>query len=141
MISLCTISNYKLVNPLYLYLYPSCDRENKFVIKASEHIQRTAQKFTDEDALMTACFHTLTDDVVEHERRAARMHLYRWDKCDIADQELRHDLDIEGGIRTEEDVELLDTIVETQQLLQKTVHNIAINKTFSLFAGCVCICG
>jgi hypothetical protein len=106
-----------------MYLDQLCDRENKFVIKASEHIQRTAQKFTDEDALMTACFHTLTDDVVEHERRAARMHLYRWDKCDVADQELRHDLDIEAGIRTEEDVELLDTIVETQQLLQKTVSN------------------
>jgi hypothetical protein len=52
-------------------------RESKFIQKASQHKQHTAQRFTDEDALLAACFYNLEEDIVTHERRAARMHLRR----------------------------------------------------------------
>lgn len=96
-------------------------RETKFVQRADAHVQSTAQKFTDEDALKDACFHTLTDDVVEAERRAARMHTRRWDEAVRAVTEARGVIKEEAEIRTREDVDLLDTVVETQQLLQATV--------------------
>ena len=50
------------------------NREKKFILRANEHIQNSAQRDLDEAALLSACFYNLTDDVVEHERRAARMH-------------------------------------------------------------------
>jgi hypothetical protein len=53
-------------------------REQKFVNNASSHIQKTAQQFTDEEALTMSCFANLEDDVVQHERRAVRMHFYRY---------------------------------------------------------------
>jgi hypothetical protein len=98
-------------------------REMKLASRASEHIQRTAQKFTDEDALLRACFHTLDDDVVEAERRAARMHLRRWDENMLSIKDAREIIKDEADEREREDVDLLDTVVETQQLLQRTVSN------------------
>jgi hypothetical protein len=53
-------------------------REQKFVNNASTHIQKIAQQFLDEEALTMSCFANLEDDVVQHERRAVRMHLYRY---------------------------------------------------------------
>jgi hypothetical protein len=52
-------------------------REKKFILKTNEHIQTTAQKFVDEDALLASCFFNLEEDIVYNERRAARMHLRR----------------------------------------------------------------
>ena len=55
------------------------NREVKFVNGCNELIQVTSQKFTDEDAMMTANLYTLEEDVIENERRAARMHYRRHD--------------------------------------------------------------
>jgi hypothetical protein len=96
-------------------------RELKFVSKANHHIQTTAQKFTDEAALAKACFYTLEDDVVETERRAARMHLRRWDESVTAIIAGRNVIAKEVVEREREDVDLLDCVIETQQLLQRTV--------------------
>jgi hypothetical protein len=62
------------------------NREAKFVNNTNQLIQTTAQKFADEDAMMTANLYTLEEDVVENERRAARMH-YR--RHDLAVKEVR----------------------------------------------------
>lgn len=96
-------------------------RELKIVHKANEHIQLTAQKFTDEEALMASCFNNLEDDIVEVERRSARMAQYHWCNAmkDIAT--LQAKIREETRIRTAEDVDLLDTVIETQKLLQETV--------------------
>jgi hypothetical protein len=96
-------------------------REQKFVKSANRHIQATSQRFTDEKALQIACFFNLEDDVVEHERRAARMHLVRWTKCVDDVVELKELIDAESQVRNEEDAVVLDTVVDTQQLLQQTV--------------------
>jgi len=96
-------------------------RELKFVSKANHHIQLTAQKFTDEDALADSCWYSVEDDVVEVERRAARMHVRRWDEAVHGVTEARAVIAAEAEVRTSEDVDLLDTVIETQQLLQKTV--------------------
>lgn len=97
------------------------NREKKFVTRANEHIQNTAQKSHDEDALMAACFYNLTDDVIEHERRAARMHNYRWDHAVTDIIGLHKVLREECEVRRVEDMDVLDTILETQQRLQHTV--------------------
>jgi hypothetical protein len=52
-------------------------RERKFISKAEEHIQTTAQKFTDEAALMSASFFNLEEDIIYNERRSSRMHIRR----------------------------------------------------------------
>ena len=96
-------------------------REQKFVSKANNHIQTTAQKFTDEDALMSACFYNLHDDIVEIERRSARMHLYKWNNNMNEIYDLKKVIKVLGDIRQVEDVDILDTVIETQKLLQETV--------------------
>ena len=49
-------------------------REKKICRYASMHMQGTAQRFTDEEALLNACFYNLEDDVMDAERRAGRMY-------------------------------------------------------------------
>jgi hypothetical protein len=96
-------------------------REKKFVNRASEHFQHTAQRFNDENALMRSCFFTLEEDIVETERRAARMYHRRWSNSITATAELNDALRGEAKVREEEDVDVLSTVVETQGLLQKVV--------------------
>ena len=89
---------------------------------ASQHIQLTAQRLVDEDALTTACFHSLEDDIIEKERRAARMHLYRYNNGVKKVLQMKEELQEECSSRLAEDSILLDTLIESQQLLQHTVH-------------------
>lgn len=96
-------------------------RETKLVDKASHHLQSTAQRFNDEGALMSSCFFTLEDDIVDHERRAARMHLLRNVQAVSALAGVQGISSLESTVRQEEDVEVLDTVIETQGLLQQTV--------------------
>lgn len=110
------------------------NREKKFILRGNAHIQTTAQKHLDEDALMSACFYNLTDDVVEHERRAARMHNRRWDNEVQSVIELRDILIEECKIRAQEDMDVLDTILDTQQRLQVTVS------LFDLLTNYVVVC-
>lgn len=97
-------------------------RETKLVQKASKHLQSTAQRFEDEDALQSSCFYTLEDDVVEHERHAARMHLIRNNAAIDHIVVLNKISTTEATVRQEEDVDCLDTVIETQGLLQQTVR-------------------
>mgnify|MGYP003386458184 CR=1 FL=1 len=122
----------------------SLHRERKFIVKANKHIQNSAQKFTDEAALLKACFFNLEEDIVYHERRSSRMHLRRWAICsDVPalhtmvymlnfasyryDNAVKDVVELQKIVRSttqirgEEDVELLDTLIETQGLLQRTV--------------------
>lgn len=96
-------------------------RETKLVEKASRHIKNTAQRFEDENALMSSAFANVEDDVVQHEVRSSRMYLLRNDKALNEIIELNDISTTEQATRTEEDVDVLDTVIETQQLLQKTV--------------------
>lgn len=96
-------------------------RETKIVDKASRHIKNTAQRFEDEGALMSSAFFNVEDDVVQHEVRSSRMYLLRNDAALSSVEGLNTISEHEGHTRTEEDVDVLDTVIETQQLLQKTV--------------------
>ena len=96
-------------------------REKKICNNASSHMQTTAQRFTDEEALLSACFFNLEDDVMEAERRAARM--YELKHCVFVKDviNLKEAIDNIREIRGIEDNDLLDTVIETQQLLQQTI--------------------
>ena len=96
-------------------------REAKFVNNANAYIQKTAQRFADEAALMTANLHTLYDDVIEVERRGCRMHQRRHEAAVNHIVELKAVVAKERELRRVEDVELLDCVIDTQGLLQKTV--------------------
>jgi hypothetical protein len=97
------------------------NRETKFVNNANDYIQNTAQRFADELAMMTANLYTLEDDVIENERRASRMHYRRHDLAVIDIKKIRKVVARERNFRAKEDADLLDTVIETQQLLQQTV--------------------
>jgi len=96
-------------------------REAKFVNNSNAYIQKTAQRFADETALMTANLRTLHDDVVEVERRGSRLHQRRHEVAVNYIADIRALIAKEKEVRREEDVELLDCVIETQGLLQKTV--------------------
>lgn len=97
------------------------NRETKFVNSCNDYIQHTAQRFADEHAMMTANLYTLEDDVLENERRAARMHYRRHDLAVRDIKKIRKVVAAERKTRGVEDADLLDTVIETQQLLQQTV--------------------
>jgi len=97
------------------------NREAKFVNNCNHLIQTTAQKFADEDAMMTASLYSLEEDVVESERRAARTHYRRHDVSVEEIVQIRAVIDKETNLRGKEDADLLDTVIETQGLIQKTV--------------------
>ena len=68
--------------------------------------------------------------MIETERRSIRMHLLRWNggvKNVISVKEV---LRSESDLRLVEDSILLDTVIESQQLLQHTVS----------YLLCVCVC-
>lgn len=96
-------------------------RETKFVNNANVYIQRTAQRFEDEAALMTSNLHGLYDDVIDTERRGCRMHLRRHETATNHIVDLKALAAAESALRRTEDVELLDCVIDTQSLLQKTV--------------------
>lgn len=96
-------------------------RESKFVARANKHIQATAQKFHDEDALIDSCFFNLEDEVNEYERRSARMHLRRLDNASNEIITLNAISKQETQTRESEDLDVLDTVIETQQLLQRNI--------------------
>lgn len=96
-------------------------REKKFVNRASDYLQNTAQRFNDEDALMAACFYSLEEDVVESERRAARSYDRKFDNSVGAIVELNNVMKAESTMRESEDIDVLMTVLETQKLLQKVV--------------------
>ena len=106
------------------------NRETKLVDKASQHMQNTAQRFDDENALMSSCFFNLEDDIYEYERHAARLHLIRNKSAFEAIARLNDVSDVETKQRAVEDVDVLDTVIETQGLLQQTVN---VKSTISSF--------
>jgi hypothetical protein len=102
-------------------------RETKLVAKADSHLANTEQRFDDEGALMSSCFFTLEDDIVEQEQRAARMHLLRNTKAFDKICKLNDISNTVALTRTEEDVDVLSTVIETQVLLQQTVSTTYIH--------------
>lgn len=91
------------------------------VKRAAKHFQKTSQRFEDEDGFSSSSFHNLENDVITHERVAARMHLMRnatamTNVADLTDVALA-----EGRTRESEDIIVLDTVIDTQHLLQETV--------------------
>lgn len=96
-------------------------REQKIVAKASEHLLNTSQRFNDETALMAANLFLLEDDVIEAQRRSARMAEIVWDRSINQVRELKDVIEKERSTREKEDADLLDTVIETQQLLQEMV--------------------
>ena len=96
------------------------------VEKASKHVQNTAQRFDDENALMSSCFFNLEDDIFEYERHAVRMHLIRNAASINAVATLNGVSEAERSVRASEDVEVLDTVIETQNLLQQTVSTMFV---------------
>mmetsp|Transcript_34360 Transcript_34360/g.49955 ORF Transcript_34360/g.49955 Transcript_34360/m.49955 type:complete len:374 (-) Transcript_34360:1980-3101(-) len=96
-------------------------REKKLVEKASNHLQNTAQRFEDENALMSSCFFNLEDDITNHEVHAARMHLLKNAAAIDRIVSLNDISTKEKATREEEDLDVLDTLIETQELLQQTI--------------------
>ena len=114
-----------------------CNREQKIVKNANEHIQLTAQRLVDEDALTAACFFSLEDDIIEKERRASRMHLFRYDTGVKKLIHMKNVLEEECSARLAEDSILLDTLIESQQLLQHTVRT---SSRCCIWLGCIVLC-
>lgn len=96
-------------------------RETKLVDKANRHLKNTAQRIEDENALMSSAFFNVEDDVVEQEMRSARMQLIRNDAALKKIYDLNGVSKKENDTRKEEDMDVLDTVIETQKMLQKTV--------------------
>lgn len=97
-------------------------REKKLVEKASNHLQSTSQRFEDENALMSSCFFNLEDDIVNYEAHAARMHLLKNAAAIDRVVTLNEISSTEKTTREQEDLEVLDTLIQTQELLQQTVR-------------------
>lgn len=110
-------------------------RETKVVVRASKHVQRTSQKFEDEDAFLSSAFNQLEDDVIEYERRAARMHALKNEDAIGRTVALQHVAQDEALLRQSEDVEVLDTVIETQRLLQNMILLHFGTRTDELFAA------
>jgi hypothetical protein len=96
-------------------------RETKLINRAARHIQKTAQRFEDEAAFISSCFNTLEDDIVEHERRAARTHNIHEEHATASIVAAKTVAEKESCMRQEEDGDVLDTVIETQKILQKMV--------------------
>lgn len=96
-------------------------REKKLVEKSSDHIQSTAQRFEDENALMSSSFFNLEDDIVNYEVHAARLYLLKNSTAIDRIVTLNDISTNEKATREAEDMEVLDTLIETQELLQQTV--------------------
>jgi hypothetical protein len=86
-------------------------------------MQKTGQKFEDEYAFLSSSFNQLEDDVIEHERRTTRMHLLKNDEAITRTVQLQHVAQEEALNRQHEDVMVLDTVIETQHLLQEMVRH------------------
>lgn len=96
-------------------------RENKLILRAGQHIQKTSQRFEDESAFLSSSFFTVEDDIIEYERREARRLLIREANAIKKRNALKSVLDKEIDERVSEDKEVLDTVLETQNLLQQMV--------------------
>ena len=73
---------------------------------------------------MSSCFYNLDDDIYEYERHASRLHQIKNAFYIDSIAKLNHISELETRMRTEEDMDVLDTLIETQGLLQQTVsHN------------------
>jgi hypothetical protein len=92
------------------------------VRNSNEHIQATAQHLSDEDSLTMACFANLLDETIEVERRSSRLRSNRHSNAIKNVLGVKNELEIEANIRFKQDSVLLDTIIESQRMLQQTVR-------------------
>ena len=110
-----------MVTSQLLYYDFSFFRERKFINRANDHLQATSQRFCDEAALTAACFATLEEDVREHDQREIRTHDRRLLTAAVDVRQIRVKIDAECALRSVEDNDILDSVMETQKLLQQTV--------------------
>ena len=96
---------------------------------SNEHIQATAQHICDEDSLTMACFANLLDETIEVERRSSRLHSNRHSNAVKNILEVKNELEKESNIRLKQDSVLLDTIIESQRMLQQTVRKHSVLET------------
>jgi hypothetical protein len=92
------------------------------VDNASKHINRTQQRLHDEKALLSATMFVIEDDIARSERSEAMLAGLRHTQAVKSVLQVRSVIAAESETRKSEDVELLDTICETQTFLQKTVN-------------------
>jgi vacuolar-type H+-ATPase catalytic subunit A/Vma1 len=90
-------------------------------MRAAKHFQKTAQRFEDEDGFSSSTFFNLENDIISHERTSARMTLIRNARAIATVSDLMEISTTEAKARESEDIIVLDTVIETQHLLQETV--------------------
>ena len=105
---------------------------------SNEHIQETAQHLAHEDSLTMACFSNLLDETIEYERRSSRMHSHRYSNAVKNVLQLKNDLEIEANSRLRADSVLLDTIIESQRMLQQTVSKNDRNEVYEVQEKAIC---
>lgn len=96
-------------------------REAKFITRANTHIQNTAQRMRDESALLTSTLYNLEEEIAELNQRDARTRDMRVAETTQGLVGLRCRLAGVVEVRGAEDNDILDTVIETQKLLQQTV--------------------
>jgi hypothetical protein len=96
-------------------------RDKKLVTRVNKYWKNTSQRLTDENALQDASFFNLEDDVIESYRPYSRMLPYHIDHATASILQLRNVLKSMIIRRRDEDLDVLDTVIETQQLLQQIV--------------------
>ena len=96
-------------------------REGLLVDRGSEHIGRTLQRFHDEKAILSSTAHSFEDFAAQDMRQEEMVALLRHANAVVEVDSARKMLDEESAVREAEDNVLLDSIFETQQLLQSTV--------------------
>lgn len=113
-------------------------RESKLVTRASKHIQKTGQRFEDESAFISSSFFSVEDDVAECERRAVRNHHHQLDQVSKSIVQINSVSTKESKERMAEDCIVLDTLIDTQKLLQQTVRfKLFSNICYVLFSNLV----
>lgn len=89
--------------------------------QASDHIGRTLQRFHDESALFSSSMFTIEDSAAQDERQEEMAALQRHVTTANDIMSARKEIDDETIAREAEDKVILDSILETQHLLQITV--------------------
>lgn len=107
------LSIYLIITLLY--------RDLKLVKRVNKYFQSTEQRLEDERALQASCCYNLEDIISELQRPAARLFLMRVNQSIHSIVSLRDTHKLEVQKRLSEDLDVLDTIVETQELLKQII--------------------
>ena len=104
-------------------------REKILVEQASEHIGRTLQRFHDESALFSCSILSIEDSAALDMRQEEMAALQRYISAAKEVVDAKKQIDDEASIREADDKVILDSILETQHLLQMTVRMLVSSVT------------